>query len=247
MAKKHKQTPSERAYYKQIKRINNFMRRAEKRGYIFNENVLPKKPKHVTQASVRRLVKITPEKLYKKAKYGGILTDGEIISATEAIKLERSLRAIKSVETRKLNKKAEEEFFSPPPKKVMSDSGYMMFTNVFDDFIARLSTPTPELTYFGNKRQLINYETSERSRITLYNLTIREVNKVGKGELGYRLEQHADEVQDLIVVVLYGSDAAKIASATARLASIITDSLTTQELLDLSEEEEYNEDWELPE
>lgn len=136
--------------------------------------------------------------------------------------------------------------FIPPEKKIMQDSGYMMYTNVFDDFIARLSTPTPELTYFGNKRQLNNYETSERSRITLYNLTIREVNKVGKSVLGYRLEQHADEVQDLIVVVLYGSDAAKIASATARLASIITDSLTVQELLDLSEEEEYNEDWELP-
>ena len=47
--------------------------------------------------------------------------------------------------------------------------------------------------------------------------------------------------------MLYGSDAAKIANATSRLATIIAGTLTVPDLIDLAEEEEANEDWELPE
>lgn len=101
MAKRRKQTPAERAYSKQVKRIKQFISRAEKRGYQFSEDVLPQRPKRVTQASVRKLAKLTPEKLYQKAAYGGLATGGEIVPATEGVKLERSLRAKKAAETRK--------------------------------------------------------------------------------------------------------------------------------------------------
>lgn len=101
MAKRRKQTPAERAYSKQVKRIRQFISRAEKRGYQFSDNVLPQRPKRVTQASVKKLAKITPEKLYKKAVYGGLATMGEIVPAIEGLKLERSLRAKKSAQTRK--------------------------------------------------------------------------------------------------------------------------------------------------
>lgn len=101
MAKRRKQTPAERAYSKQVKRIRQFISRAEKRGYQFSDNVLPQRPKRVTQASVKKLAKITPEKLYQKAVYGGLATYGEIVPAIEGLKLERSLRAKKSAQTRK--------------------------------------------------------------------------------------------------------------------------------------------------
>ena len=245
MAKRRKQTPAERSYSKQVKRIKQFISRAEKRGYQFSEDVLPQRPKRVTQASVRKLAKLTPEKLYQKAVYGGLASYGEIVPATEGVKLERSFRAKKAAETRKY--RLAEPKQEPPEKKIMKDSGYMMYHNVFDEFISRISTPVPELTYYGNKRQERNREASERSRVTLYNLTMREVAKVGEVEVGWRLEKHSDEVQDLIMYVLYGSDAAKIASATSRLASIITGGLTVPELIELEDEEEANEDWELPE
>lgn len=249
MAKRRKQTPTERAYSKQVKRIKQFIRRAEKRGYQFSSDVIPKKPNRITQASVRKLAKLTPEKMYKKAVYGGLASEGEIVPATVGVKLERSLRAKKATETRKrrLAESTHIPGFNPPPKKIMQGTGYMMYHNVFDDFISRISTPTPEFTYYGSKRQIKNSEASERGRVTLYNLTMREVAKVGEIELGWRLEKNSDEVQDLIMLVLYGSDATKIASATSRLASIITGGLTVPELMDLAYEEEANEDWELPE
>lgn len=101
MAKRVKQTPAERAYFKQVNRIKQFIRRAEKRGYQFSEDVLPQRPKRVTQASVRKLAKLTPDKLYQKAVYSGLASEGEIVPATEGLKLERSLRAKKAKETRK--------------------------------------------------------------------------------------------------------------------------------------------------
>ena len=129
MAKRRKQTPSERAYSKQVKRIKQFISRAEKRGYQFSENVLPKRPKRVTQASVRKLAKLTPEKLYQKAVYGGLASGGEIVHAIEGVKLERSLRAKKAAETRKyrLAEPVQEPTNTPgfvPPEKISEDVSF---------------------------------------------------------------------------------------------------------------------------
>ena len=129
MAKRRKQTSAERDYYKQVKRIKQFISRAEKRGYQFSEDVLQQKPKRVTQASVRKLAKLTPEKLYQKAVYGGLATNGEIVPATEGVKLERSFRAKKAAETRKrrLSESAQESTNTPgfvPPEKISEDTSF---------------------------------------------------------------------------------------------------------------------------
>lgn len=133
MAKRVKQTPAERAYSKQVKRIKQFISRAEKRGYQFSEDVLPQRPKRVTQASVRKLAKLTPDKLYQKAVYGGLASEGEILPATEGVKLERSLRAKKAAETRKYRlaeptqEKTNTQGFEPP-ENISEDGSF--FENV---------------------------------------------------------------------------------------------------------------------
>ena len=68
MTKVKKKSPAEREYDKQVKRIKQFVRKAEKRGFIFPDNVIPSKPKRITKASVRKLAKITPKELYKRFK-----------------------------------------------------------------------------------------------------------------------------------------------------------------------------------
>lgn len=126
MAKRRKQTPAERAYSKQVKRIKQFIRRAEKRGYQFSEDVLPQRPKRVTQASVRKLAKLTPEKLYQKAVYGGLATVGEIVPATVGVKLERSLRANKAAETRKYR-------LAKPKQEPTNTKGFVPPENISED------------------------------------------------------------------------------------------------------------------
>lgn len=130
MAKrKSKQTPNQRAYAKQVKRIKQFIRRAEKRGYQFSENVLPQRPKRITQASIRKLARLTPEKLYQKAVYGGEAAYGEIVKGIVGIKLERKVRAQKAVQTRKyrLAEPTQEPTNTPgfvPPENISEDVSF---------------------------------------------------------------------------------------------------------------------------
>lgn len=126
MAKRRKQTPVERAYSKQVKRIKQFIRRAEKRGYQFRDNVLPARPKRVTQASVRKLAKLTPDKLYQKAVYGGLATEGEIVPGIKGLKLERSLRAKKAAQTRKYR-------LSHPKQQSTNTPGFEPPENISED------------------------------------------------------------------------------------------------------------------
>lgn len=127
MAKgKSKSTPNQRAYAKQVKRIKQFIRRAEKRGYQFPENVLPQKPKRVTQASIRKLVQLTPEKLYQKAVYGGEASFGEIVKGTEGLKLERKVRAQKAAQTRKYR-------LAEPKQEPTNTSGFVPPENISED------------------------------------------------------------------------------------------------------------------
>lgn len=86
-------------YRKERRRIQQFINRAEKRGYQFDFE-MPEIPKKVTRASVNRLKAITPEKLYKKSVYGGEATLGEIVSGVEGRKQERVLAGKRASETR---------------------------------------------------------------------------------------------------------------------------------------------------
>lgn len=98
-------------YEKNRKRIQRFLNRAEARGYQFQEGVLPKIPKRITKASVRRLQKLTTHELYKKSVYGGEATYGEIVSGVKGREAEKKVRALKSAATRKTNKIIREEFY----------------------------------------------------------------------------------------------------------------------------------------
>lgn len=126
MAKRHKQAPTERAYSKQIRRIKQFISRAEKRGFYFNENVLPKRPNRITQASVRKLAKLTPDKLYEKAEYSGTLSYGEIVPSIVGLKLERSARAKKGAETKKYK-------LSHPTQEPTNTKGFIPPENISED------------------------------------------------------------------------------------------------------------------
>ena len=85
------------------KAVSNFFRKARsmaKRGYVIDA-VLPKEPKKITEASVRRIKKISSN-LYKKSYY--VTEEGEVISGEKGRKYERSRSAKKAAETRKRKK-----------------------------------------------------------------------------------------------------------------------------------------------
>lgn len=67
MGKTTKKSQLLKEYNKQRNRIKRFIRYAEKRGYVFEPDLIPPKPKTITSGSIRRLSKIRPAQLYNKA------------------------------------------------------------------------------------------------------------------------------------------------------------------------------------
>lgn len=60
---KQKITPIRQAYLKEIKRLKNYQRRAEKKGYTFSEPLAPAIPKRVTKKKLEEIKSIKPRKL----------------------------------------------------------------------------------------------------------------------------------------------------------------------------------------
>lgn len=99
MANRNGKTLAQKQYEKELRRIKQFIRRAEKRGFRFEADVIPDRPKKVTQSSVNRLKKITPKQLYKKST--ALSEEGNIVSGTERRAEERKISAQKAIQTKR--------------------------------------------------------------------------------------------------------------------------------------------------
>lgn len=143
--KRRKITETRKEYNKQRKRIQNFLSRARKKGFIFEENVLPEIPKRVTKASVRRLAKLTPQELYKKAVYVSRET-GEIETPEEHKKLVRKQAIEKAKATKARKKKQQKKSSYPKPettqkRKNKTNTDTSFFTRaVIQTFLYTLET-----------------------------------------------------------------------------------------------------------
>jgi hypothetical protein len=94
-------------YNKERNRIKRFIRNAEKRGYVFEPNLIPPKPKTITSGSVRRLSKIRPAQLYSKA-YAISAVTGQPITVEQRKREIRNEASRKAWETRRRKKDQED-------------------------------------------------------------------------------------------------------------------------------------------
>lgn len=120
-------------YRRQRRRVQSLVRRAEKRGYKIDENIIPDIPKNVTEASVRRLSRITPTKLYEKSTH--LAWTGETmeeISGTEYRRQERRKSATLGA-MRREQKKWDREHPSPI-YRFPSQSEYPMTDEEYDEY-----------------------------------------------------------------------------------------------------------------
>lgn len=100
MGKTTKKSQLLKEYNKERNRIKRFIRNAEKRGYVFEANILPPKPKTITSGSVRRLSKIRPAQLYNKA-YAISAVTGQPITVEQRKREIREEASRKAWETRR--------------------------------------------------------------------------------------------------------------------------------------------------
>lgn len=149
MAIKKIKSPVEQEYNKQLKRVKSFIRRAEKKGFVFSENVVPSRPKRITQASVRKLEKLTPNKLYQKAEYVSELTYGEVVPGKKGLQLNKEFQK----EIRKSSQHQPKIEVPTPTQESTNTEGFTPPTYVSYDtsFFARvvISNYREYLTHFN--------------------------------------------------------------------------------------------------
>ena len=165
MAKrKSKLTPTQLEYRRERQRIQRQINRMTNRAYDVPD-LLPKIPKKITEASVRRLKRITTEKLYKESRFIDVET-GEILTSKEGQALERSRR-----------KKPKQKAQAPPPPPPESD--YARFDkNILMVFAMEMTA------IFGRNYKLFNYITR------WYNMSLE---KYGAEEMAEALEKAKSE------------------------------------------------------
>ena len=91
-------------FKKELQRIKRFVRNARKRGYEFDDNVLPKQPKRITRKKLEEIKNIKPSNLYDKAVYYDEITH-ETFTGQEGRRIERYRASLKAKKTREENKK----------------------------------------------------------------------------------------------------------------------------------------------
>lgn len=103
MGKTTKKSQLLKEYNKERNRIKRFIRNAEKRGYVFEPNLIPPRPKTITSGSIRRLSKIRPAQLYNKA-YAISAVTGQPITVEQRKRETRQEASRKAWETRRRKK-----------------------------------------------------------------------------------------------------------------------------------------------
>lgn len=203
MAKRKKQTENQKAYQKERRRLLQAVRRAEKQGYIFPEDVVPKLPKRVTKKRLEKIQKIKPKQLYKKAVFVYQET-GEIVHA-EQRKQEVKQEAIKKAkETRKRKKKI----------SIPSVPTYYPTISIIDTIRDRISELTRET------KPTIPIDNRKNELLAIFEDT---VTMFGDNIIEYEhyLEAHESEIAELLNVISYDSNAEQVSVTFVSLGRIL--------------------------
>lgn len=134
----------EKAYNKERSRIQRQIRDLGKRGYLVPD-ILPKRPKRITKGSIRRLEKITRDKLYEKSRYVDQET-GEILSGRSGRNLENKRRAQRAAQTRRIKKEVKKRRKEIPVKDYVNYNGQVFFT--FQNEMSMIFANNPPLLQY---------------------------------------------------------------------------------------------------
>ena len=210
-------------YKKQVKRLKQAVRRAEKRGYIVPENLIPKQPKRITKKSVERLKNITTDEIYSKSEKLDFET-GELIPGKVARKQERSEAGKKAAKTRKEKRynaeKGESEYYEPQ---------YETFPSGADIIIGNFRA---EMTRFPEVAQPIVNQWLDR--------LLRDYSKEDVAEM---LENAAAQGLGVDYSIAYREDL--LLDRLSEMLDLLPGASTGNKI-DIMEAMEYEEDWEMP-
>lgn len=224
MAKKKKKlTPNQQAYNKELRRIQQFVRRAEKRGFRFDTSIIPQKKRRVTKKDIEKAKQLTANKLYEKAAYLSPET-GKVVSGTQGRTLERKASARKGQETKQIRQGKR------PPRKPKSAPDYAppsQATDVYDSVMEMMDRWQPKY-HWSDK-----FQDLKRSDVNILKNILRgAVEREGLTAVARRMEQNATRVKDLTWMIIYGASGDKkdgVQEELVEFASIINGGAISRE------------------
>ena len=211
----------EREVKKQRKRIQQFVRRAQKRGFSFPENIVPTLPKKITEKTLSRYKSMTPEQLYKKSVYtdyqGTFIESKRVtIKGTERRKQERHIAAIRAAQTRRRYYEARMRI--EREVAAISPSDYEFITSDEQSQQGYGPAPTPQSKLVLNQlREMIaNWTPRDIWSIALSELKRKDVNllsstfegiiaREGEDAVAKRCEENAETLVALAERIMYDS------------------------------------------
>ena len=212
MGKTTKKSQLLKEYNKERNRIKRFIRNAEKRGYVFEPNLIPPRPKTITSGSIRRLSKIRPAQLYKKA-YAISAVTGQPITVEQRKKEIRKESSRKAWETKrrkkdqadynriKLNKEWQQTFQA---SRLVWDKVQSMITNV-------------------------GIQQSQSADL-LNNLLNSEIEKYGADSVLYSIAQASEDfLATCEVIIKYHPSSAVSRTAVQHLYTLISGNIPSDE------------------
>lgn len=217
-------------YMRERRRIQSWLRRAAGRGFE-TQYKLPAIPKRITQASINRLAKITPEYLYSKSIWVSPDT-GEIFEGQQAKKAQRAY--VRKPQKQKPQKQQTAEL----PK--ITDIVLRNVEQQIDNWQAK-EYWTPGL------KKAKESEKNKAQRILQ-----GAIDKLGREQVARNLEANAFKVNQLIDEILWGSgkvegnfkdSRTQVNEDLVRFRNICygQETMTQQEAIELSDAMEYNE------
>ena len=195
-------------YNKERNRIKRFIRNAEKRGYVFEPNLIPPKPKTITAGSIRRLSKIRPAQLYNKA-YAISAVTGQPITVEQRKKEIRQEGARKAWETR-LRKKDLEQY-----ERIKKDREWQQMFHA------------SKIVWDKVQSMIANVGVQQsQSADLLNNLLNSEIEKYGVDAVLYSISQASDDfLSTCEVIIKYHPSSEVSRTAVQHLYTLISGNL----------------------
>lgn len=215
-------------YNKERNRIKRFIRNAEKRGYVFEPNLLPPKPKTITSGSVRRLSKIRPAQLYNKA-YAISAVTGQPITVEQRKREIREEASRKAWETRR-RKKDQADY-----KRIKSDKEWQQMFH------------TSKLVWDKVQSMIANVGVQQsESADLLNNLLNSEIEKYGVDSVMYSIAQASEDfLSTCEVIIKYHPSSDVSRTAVQHLYTLISGSLPSDaEQAEIDKALDNDENWE---
>lgn len=228
MGKTTKKSQLLKEYNKERNRIKRFIRYAEKRGYVFEPNLLPPKPKTITSGSIRRLSKIRPAQLYNKA-YAISAVTGQPITVEQRKREIAQEASRKAWETRR-RKKDQEDY-----NRIKTDREWQQTFHA------------SKLVWDKVQSMIANVGVQQsQSADLLNNLLNSEIEKYGVDSVMYSIAQASEDfLSTCEVIIKYHPSSAVSRTAVQHLYTLISGNIPSDvEQAEIDEALANDENWE---